>query len=195
MALVGLCASAQEKGDMAAGLNLGVAPFVGNGVSTTNFGLGAKFQYNVSDPVRVEADLDYWFKSQGTGVLDASVNIHYLFKLADKLTFYPVFGIGYGRIISGASGSGDFDFDEDWDDDFPWFARTRAGYEDYFEGLEDYFSGSSNKNSGINRFSFNVGLGAEYAITDKLSVGAEFKYQYMKNYGRQPITIGVTYKF
>lgn len=148
MALVGLCASAQEKGDMAAGLNLGVAPFVGNGVSTTNFGLGAKFQYNVSDPVRLEADIDYWFKSQGMGVFDISANAHYLFKLSDKFNLYPVVGIGYGRITG-----------------------------------------------ELNRFLVNAGVGAEYAITDKISAGAEFKYQFMKDFGRLPITIGVTYKF
>ena len=178
MALVGLCASAQEKGDMAAGLNLGVAPFVGNGVSTTNFGLGAKFQYNVSDPVRLEADIDYWFKSQGMGVFDISANAHYLFKLSDKFNLYPVVGIGYGRIIGGGSGDDDYDY--------PYKIRTRAGHDD-----DDYEEG----NSGVNRFLFNVGIGAEYAVTDKISVGAEFKYQFMKDFGRLPITIGVTYKF
>ena len=44
MALVGLCAFAQEKGDMAVGLNLGVAPSLESGASVTNFGIGAKIQ-------------------------------------------------------------------------------------------------------------------------------------------------------
>ena len=52
MALIGLCATAQEKGDMAVGVNLGVAPCLESGTSVTNFGVGAKFQYNVSNPDR-----------------------------------------------------------------------------------------------------------------------------------------------
>lgn len=176
MALVGLCASAQEKGDMAAGLNLGVSPLVGNGGGVTNFGLGAKFQYNVSNPIRLEADIDYWFKSQGMGVFDISANAHYLFKLSDKFNLYPTVGIGYGHVSSV--------WDDVMDELNDW-ASSIPGYDYDDEDLS--FSG--------NRFLFNVGIGAEYAVTDKISVGAEFKYQFMKDFGRLPITIGVTYKF
>lgn len=178
MALVGLCASAQEKGDMAAGLNLGVAPFVGNGGGTTNFGLGAKFQYNVTNPIRLEADLEYWFKSLGIGVFDVSANVHYQFKLSDKFNLYPVVGIGYGRVSN---------VWEDAIDELDDIMSNMPGYGYDDDDDDSSFSG--------NRFLFNVGIGAEYAVTDKISVGAEFKYQFMKDYGRLPITIGVTYKF
>jgi len=180
--LAGLCASAQEKGDMTLGLNLGVAPCLESGVSVTNFGLGAKFQYNVSNPVRFEADLDYWFKDKGLDFFDVSANVQYIFK-AGKLNVYPTIGIGIARVGNSVSTSsysyapqrssrygGDWDYDYDYDADVD-------------------FSSSSLY------FLFNVGLGAEYPVNDKLSIGAEVKYQYIDNFSRLPVTVGATYKF
>ena len=178
VALVGLCTSAQEKGDMAVGLNLGVAPCLESGSSLTNFGFGAKFQYNVTNPIRLEADVDYWFKDKGCDIFDVSANAHYLIGISDKFTVYPLVGIGYACV--GGSFGNDVDFG-DFDD---W-----ADYSNDTDDLEVEDSAS------LNRFLFNVGIGAEYALTDKLSIGAEIKYQYIKDFNRLPISIGVTYKF
>lgn len=169
MALVGACASAQQKGDMAVGLNLGVAPILQKGANTTNFGIGAKFQYNVTNPIRLEADVDYWFKSKVWDIFDFSVNAHYLFDCGEKFAFYPIIGIGYGHISIGGSNSSDYNGNYDDDD--------------------------NDKGGSASRFLFNVGIGAQYNLTSKIAVGAEVKYQYMKDFNRLPITIGVTYKF
>lgn len=98
LGLVAFGASAQEKGDMAAGINLGVAPCLESGVKVTNFGVGAKFQYNISNPIRLEAAFDYGFKSKGLDVMTVGVNAHYIFKLNDKFNIYPIIGLGYARI-------------------------------------------------------------------------------------------------
>ncbi len=172
MALVGLCASAQEKGDMAVGLNLGVAPSLESGISVTNFGIGAKFQYNVTNPLRLEADVDYWLKSKGLDVFDVAANVHYLFNVGSKLKVYPLVGIGYARI---GGGGGDFDFDLD--------DLTRAS--------NDYDTGSAS----MSKLLVNVGLGVQFPVTGKVAVGAEIKYQYIKDFSRLPINVGVTYKF
>ena len=47
-----------EKGAMAAGVNL----TVGFGDSYTNVGLGAKYQYNIIDNLRLEPNFNYYFK-------------------------------------------------------------------------------------------------------------------------------------
>ena len=164
VALVGLCASAQEKGDMAVGLNLGVAPCLESGANVTNFGIGAKFQYNVTNPIRLEADVDYWFKNKGMDVFDVTANVHYLFNVGSKLKVYPLIGIGYARL------GGSLEFDD-------------PDYEDY------------NDEASISKFLFNVGAGVEYPVTEKLSVGAEIKYQHIQYFSRLPISIGVSYKF
>lgn len=175
IALLGLCASAQEKGDMAVGLNLGVAPCLESGAKVTNFGIGAKFQYNVTNPIRLEADVDYWFKNKGFDVFDVTANVHYLFNVGSKLKIYPIVGIGYAHCGLGA----DLSFNE----------------EDY----KDLWSRSSKDelevSASSSKFLFNVGAGVEYPITEKFSIGAEIKYQYIKDFSRLPISIGATYKF
>ena len=100
---------------MAVGLNLGVAPCLESGAKVTNFGIGAKFQYNVTNPIRLEADVDYWFKNKGMDVFDITANVHYLFNVGNKLKVYPLVGIGYARI------GGSLEFDDpdykDYDDE------------------------------------------------------------------------------
>ncbi|MCM1029006.1 MAG: porin family protein [Pseudoflavonifractor sp.] len=106
MAVIGLCASAQEAGDMAAGLNIGFAPCTESGADLTNFGLGAKFQYNITDPIRLEADMEYWFKAKHTHQFDITVNGHYLFTVADGLRLYPLVGLGYAHVGFGVTYEG-----------------------------------------------------------------------------------------
>lgn len=165
MALVGLYASAQEKGDMAVGVNLGFAPCLESGRSVTNFGIGAKFQYNVTDPIRLEAALDYGFKSKGADVFTLGVNAHYLFNLSDKLRVYPLVGVGYANLSGG-----------------------------YSDG-DDYGMVEGDGTGSVSKFLLNVGAGIEYDITSKIAVNADIKYQYIKDFSRLPISIGVAYKF
>lgn len=181
LALAGLSSFAQEQGDMSVGVNLGVAPCIESGASLTNFGIGAKFRYHVTSPIRVEADLDYWLKSKECDVLDFSVNAHYLFKVTDKINVYPVVGLGYARVGSFIS------YDDNFDDfDFP-YGRSSNPWED----MDDYMDKSS---SALNRMLINVGVGADYSLTDKISVGAEIKFQYIKDFNRMPFKVGVIYK-
>ena len=49
--------------------------------------------------------------------------------------------------------------------------------------------------TSFNRFLFNIGLGGEYAISDNLALNLEFKYQYMKDFNRLPVKLGLTYSF
>ena len=176
-ALIGLCASAQEKGDMAVGLNLGVAPCLESGASVTNFGIGAKFQYNVTNPIRLEAAFDYGFKNKGVDVMTIGVNAHYIFKVANKISVYPLVGVGYAHCKATASGIPDLD-ENYWGDISNW--KT---------DIDDY--GTKEESGSANKFFFNVGVGAEYAINDKISIGAEVKYQYIENFNRLPISLGV----
>lgn len=178
--LTGAVASFAQEGRMAAGINLGVAPVLETG-GPTNFGLGAKFQYNVTDPIRVEADIEYWFKAKNASVFDIHANVHYLIPIIDKLKVYPLVGIGYGNIhisspkiqmpnipnIPGVDLSG------------------------MLKEVESAYDTSEN----ASRFLFNIGVGADYDITDNLTANLEIKYQYMKDFNRMPISIGIAYKF
>ena len=194
-----LGAAAIETGDMAVGLNLGVAPCLESGASVTNFGIGARFQYNVAAPVRLEANFNYWFKSKGLDALDLAVNAHYLINLSDKLRVYPIAGVGFAHLGGGGGGSfdpGDFDYgDFDYDDIFDLFSRSRSGLDDYYDAIEDAMSGAYGGGGSSTKFMFNVGAGIEYDITSKLAVSAEIKYQYIQYFNRLPIHLGISYRF
>ena len=81
---------AQERGDMGIGMNL-------NYGSETSVGLGAKFQYNVTDNIRVEPEFNYYFKHDYTTFWDLGVNVQYLFQVAEDVVIYPLAGLGYAH--------------------------------------------------------------------------------------------------
>lgn len=81
---------AQEKGDMAVGA--GVTLGVGDGF--TNFGPGAKFQYSILKSLRAEGAFTYFLKKDYITMWDLSVNGHWLFPVGDRMTVYPLAGLG-----------------------------------------------------------------------------------------------------
>jgi len=85
---------AQEKGEMAVGGGLSVA----TGDDYTNFGLGAKFQWNPIDNLRLEPSFNYFFKKDYNTVWDFSANVHYLFPATDRVTLYPLAGLGLQNV-------------------------------------------------------------------------------------------------
>jgi len=85
-----LPAAAQKKGDMAAGGNL----LFGTTSGYSNLGIGAKFLYNVTDPIRLAGEFDYFLKKNYVNFWDFSVYGHYLFPIGDKIAVYPEVGLG-----------------------------------------------------------------------------------------------------
>lgn len=181
MMLTGAVASFAQEGRMAAGINLGVAPVIETG-GPTNFGLGAKFQYNITDPIRVEADLEYWFKAKETSIFDVYANVHYLIPIVDKLKLYPLAGIGYANIHMSTPKI-----------EIPNMPNIPGmpNISDLLGEAQDVLDDSAN----ASRFLFNIGIGAEYDLTDNLTANFEFYYQYMKDCNRLPIKLGIAYKF
>ena len=84
-----VAANAQQQGDMALGGNL----VYGSGDSYSNVGIGAKFQYNITDPIRLEGSFTYFFEKDYLSMWDLSANGHYLFPVADQVTVYPLAGL------------------------------------------------------------------------------------------------------
>lgn len=170
IATVSVCAFAQ-KGQKAIGVNLGYTPSLEEGIKINNFGIAAKFQYNLTDAFRSELNVGYDFKDKEIGFFTTALNLHYLFNVGERFKVYPIVGVGYAHMDLGLWGDLADAFDDDEDD-----------YDDEDTGSQD-------------NLLVNTGLGAEYALTEKVSVGAEVKYQYIKDATRLPITIGISYKF
>lgn len=90
-------ANAQTKGDMSAGLNLNYRMW-NDGSDFNNLGIGAKFRYNVTDPIRLEANFNYTFAKEDVTAMDYTINGHYLFTVADKFVLYPTVGLGFTNL-------------------------------------------------------------------------------------------------
>lgn len=84
-----VCSAMAQKGDMAGGVQL-------NYGTQGGVGIGAKFQYGITNAIRIEPSVNYYLGgSASEGIIDANVNVHYLFGVAPKVNVYPLIGLGY----------------------------------------------------------------------------------------------------
>lgn len=169
LALTIMCTAASfaQKGTSAVGINLGYTIGLNDGTKVNNFGLGAKYQYNFTDAFRGELEFTYDFKDKGLSFMNYGVNLHYLINCSESFKVYPIVGLGAATAKLSVDG-----FYDDEDDE-------------YYDG------GSASKT----HFSFNVGVGGEYLVSEHIGVSLEVKYQYIKDFSRLPIRLGVAYKF
>lgn len=87
--LLGITTSfAQKAGDSSIGLNLNYA-------SETSFGIGARYQYNFTNNIRIEPEFNYYFKHDYCSFWDLGANVSYLFNIASDVVVYPLAGVGY----------------------------------------------------------------------------------------------------
>jgi len=98
VALLSIGAQAQEKGDFAIGLHTGITSnkFEIEGLhvkeTTTQFGLGAFGQYNLSKHWRTELEGIYHFKKNSVSDFQVGLNFHYLFNIGEVVRIYPLLG-------------------------------------------------------------------------------------------------------
>ena len=103
-------ANAQEAGDMAVGVDIVFtpkwvfSPYYKDGAYTNNAGVGAKFQYNVTTPIRVEGAFIYLPVGDKLGLWYLSASAQYLIPVVEKLKVYPVAGFDLMRytVVNGA---------------------------------------------------------------------------------------------
>ncbi|MDR2650712.1 MAG: porin family protein [Prevotellaceae bacterium] len=162
--LMSVVANAQEKGDIAAVLNQAVN--TGNG--HTNYGIGAKFQYNVTNPIRLEGSITYFFPNEwysspiyqsSISMWDFSANGHYLFPVSDVVTLYPLAGLG--------------------------ILTTRNSVKST-DGNVDYSN---------SKFGLNLGGGVDFKLSDKFILNAEVKTHTNNFFDRFVISVGLAYRF
>jgi outer membrane protein X len=165
--MMNVTANAQEKGDIAVGGKLET----GSGDGLANIGLGGKFQYNVTNPLRLEGSATYFFpkkwRAEGSimsskvSMWDFSANAQYLFFLSDKFVLYPLAGLSL------------------------FSAETKI--ENTHNGV---WHNSSTSEAGL-----NIGGGIDVKITDNLVFNAELKYKTGSDWGRTLVSAGLMYRF
>jgi len=174
--------NAQEAGDMAVGANIVFTPgWVeesnwADDTKSNNGGFGAKFQYNVTTPIRLEGAFTFLPGSDELGMWNIFVNAHYLIPVMEKLNIYPIAGLGFMNY------------------------KSNGGYINLGSALV------LNRNIAGNytMFGVNVGGGVEYKLSRKVSLQGDLKYvigfddtvysDYYKT-NRFMISIGAVYKF
>lgn len=165
-----------QKGEKGVSVNLGY----GSGSLHKSFKVGAEFQYNLTDAIRLAPGFDYFLKSDGLGLWSASVNGNYLFniKSVEGLKVYPLVGL----TVLGTTGAGDEgDMGDELNDYYP----------DYDEDLENIGGNSGN----VTKFGANLGAGIQYPVLSNLDLGFEIKYQFVKDYDQVVFGINASYKF
>lgn len=140
-------ASAQQKGDMAWGVQGAYTSLEGYPDNVSFIGLGAKFRYNVMDPLRLEASFTYYLPKDEMSLWDFSADAQWLFPVSDKITLYPAAGLGmYGVKV-----------------DIPTVDLGEFG---------SYGGGSASDSE----FGLNIGGGADFRLSEKTAITAQLKY-------------------
>ena len=80
-----------QKGIQAAGAQLSY------GTEVNSIGIGVKYQYNITDNIRLEPSVNYFFENDGIDMFDINANAHYLFPMASNIRVYPLAGLSYSK--------------------------------------------------------------------------------------------------
>ena len=80
-----------QKGIQAAGVQLNY------GTEISSIGIGLKYQYNITNEIRLEPSANYYFENDGLDMFDINANVHYLFPMASNVRVYPLAGLSYSK--------------------------------------------------------------------------------------------------
>lgn len=172
-----------QKGKSEVGINMDLAPTFSTNPASFNLGVGAKYRYGISNKFRLDANFTYYFPSlkeldedefDKIKMWDLSVNIQYLLKFKDKLTFYPLAGIGYIDVSCNSD-----------------YESTGNSQKDKSHDVILADAGGKTHNIVL-----NIGAGLEYAITDHINATLEIKFPIMVSHvDPLLISLGACYKF
>jgi outer membrane protein X len=152
-----------QKGEKAVGLNLGY------GSEIKTIAIGAKFNYGITDQIRLSPSFNYFFEKDGLSGWEVNADVHYLFSVAPKISVYPLAGLTFTG----------------WT--FDW-----GGLFEDLGGVE--IEGESNSNTET-KLGLNIGGGIGYQLTNTIAIGLELKYSLVSDFDQLVPTINLTYKF
>lgn len=181
-----------QKGTMAAGLNLGY----NINSDYKSFGIGAKFQYEFVDRIRGEVSGDYFFKKDNASMWDVNLNFHYLFPLNDKITVYPLAGVGLTGVKLDYEGAG-YSFEDMIAASTGMSAaayKAMVGTASY-DAAKKAYNDAIDESASDTHFGVNLGGGIDYFISPQIKLNAEARYNIVKDWNRLVISVGAAYVF
>ena len=63
----------------------------------TNIGLGIKYRYGLTNHLRIEPAFNYYFENDNVSMWDLGANLHYVFPVANRISIYPLAGLGFAQ--------------------------------------------------------------------------------------------------
>ena len=78
-----------------------------------SIGLGLKYQYNITNPIRLEPSLNYFIENDNVSMLDINMNLHYLCPVGRSVKLYPLFGFTFSNWMFDLGDGFDIDVDGD----------------------------------------------------------------------------------
>ena len=137
-----------------------------------SIGLGLKYQYNITNPIRLEPSLNYFIENDNVSMLDINMNLHYLCPVGRSVKLYPLFGFTFSNWMFDL-GDG---FDIDVDGDHIHIAKDDDNHNECRVGV-------------------NIGGGADFALTSSWIMNFELRYQLVSDFDQAVFNLGFAYRF
>ena len=115
--------------------------------------IGVDYRYNVLDRVRLAPSALYTLKNDYINAFYVNADAHYLSRITDNVTIYPLAGLGLSV--------------------WKWDAFVIDDLDDLESLLNN---GLKSKSETKTRIGLNLGFGGEMRITKDVVLGAEFRY-------------------
>lgn len=152
-----------QKGRQAIGFGMSY------GTEIESVGIGIKYQYNITNPIRLEPSLNYFFENDNVSMLDLNMNFHYLCPVGRSVKLYPLVGLTFANWM--------FDFGDiniDWDD--------------HHVDIDDDHHNEC-------RVGMNIGGGVDFALASSWKMNFEFRYQLVSDFDQAVFNLGFAYSF
>ncbi len=137
-----------------------------------SIGLGLKYQYNITNPIRLEPSLNYFIENDNVSMLDVNMNLHYLCPVGRSVKLYPLFGFTFSNWMFDLGDGFDIDVDGDHihiDKDDDHHNECRVGV--------------------------NIGGGADFVLTSNWIMNFELRYQLVSDFDQAVFNLGFAYRF
>ena len=145
-----------------------IGAMVGYAIESEKAVVGIDYRYNILDRLRLTPSVLYGIKRNNADIWYLNADAHYLARVSENFTLYPIGGIGFSF----------------------WKYRMIPDID-----LSDIDLVLQNVDTYL-RIGINMGIGGELRLTEDIIAGAEFKYNWTKQgFNQAMILVRAAYYF
>ena len=145
-----------------------IGAMVGYAIESEKAVIGIDYRYNILDKLRLTPSILYGIKRNNADIWYLNADAHYLARISENLTLYPIGGLGFSF----------------------WKYRLIPDID-----LSDVGLVLQNADTYLN-IGINMGIGGELRLTEDIIAGAEFRYNCTKKgFNQAMMLVRVAYYF